>query len=253
MYGAKVSRKGYDVNSCSDNELLFSSEWPLLKLHSTGTYSVSDIGSVTLTTHGLGYYPMYTIYYTKDSGTTTQLDPNSGFYITCDDDKLYIDTTTAVGFGIDSIRWTVYYLDLFTEIDYGSINTTGTAQGSSSDYGIIVSKSGKDYDSTDPRDLALDSRKRSLIVHQVANVAFVSGTVYPNIPSVTHNLGYPPFYLSYEKLSSDSLVYQYVDVGGPFNGVSDTEIILFTTAGAIVPTNSTVSFVVFKDPINATT
>lgn len=252
MAGIKVSRVGFDVNTCADNELLFSSDFPLLKMSSTGTYTVSaDVGAVTLETHGLGYYPAYTIYYTTD-GLTNQLDPSSGFYITCDNDKLYLDTTVAFGNGIQEIQWTIYRQDLFSIVDYGSLNTTPTSQGVTDDYGIIVSKSGAGILTGDPRQLAIDSRKRSLIIHQVDNVEFISGTVYPDIPSVTHNLGYPPLYFSYEKYESDGLVRQWSDVGGPFNGASDTEIILYTTGAAGVPTNATVSFIVFKDPINLT-
>jgi len=249
-YGAKVSRRGFDVKTCADNELLFSSSFPLLKMHSTGTYTVpGSVGTQDLTTHILGYVPLYTIYYVN-SGGESEFDPNSGNYVTADTSRLYIDTDYATTNSISEVRWTIYYLDLFSPVDYGSIKTTSTSRGGYSDYGIKATKEGADVSSTDKRDFSLDSSMRSIIVHSVINCSYVDPGGLPGPQA--HNLGYPPFYLAYEKYDSDSLTRQIVIVDGPFNAVTDTDIILFATGGSYGATNSTLSFVVFKDPINLT-
>jgi len=247
-YGFKISRKGFDVKTCADNELLVSSSFPVLKLHSSGLYEVTaDVGVVILTTHDLGYTPFYLIHLQNSAGNS-EFDPNSAYYITMESNTMNIDTTVAVANGYTHIRWAIYYLDIFKEVDYGNINTMQTTRVTDNDYGIKVSKAGKDVSSTDPRDLALDSRMRSLMVHKVINIRYIDGAGMPS--SRDHGLKYPPIYVSFEKYDSDNLTRQIVISDAPFNAVTDSQVVVLNTGGALNTTSSTLSFVIFKDPIS---
>ena len=46
----RISKPGYDVNNAKDNELLFNSDYPMLKIHKQGT------GKVRINTSGLAVY-----------------------------------------------------------------------------------------------------------------------------------------------------------------------------------------------------
>lgn len=65
QYGIRVAKPGYDVKTAGYNKLLFTSEFPLLKIHDqNGGRLLLDVdgfgasGSVTIH-HGLGYRPIY--------------------------------------------------------------------------------------------------------------------------------------------------------------------------------------------------
>lgn len=64
-WGLKIAQTGNDVKTCPDNKLVYSSEYPQLKIHSTGSGSYIATGSEiygfteTLTTHSLGYRPFF--------------------------------------------------------------------------------------------------------------------------------------------------------------------------------------------------
>lgn len=59
----KISKKGFDVKTAKDDELLFNSNYPMLKIHSQGagalTCTVDEpIASIEIP-HDLGIIPMY--------------------------------------------------------------------------------------------------------------------------------------------------------------------------------------------------
>jgi capsule polysaccharide modification protein KpsS len=60
-YGIKISKSGYDYDD-GDRRLIYNSKYPLLKIKSigTGTLTVtSGSGSKTVLTHSLGYKPFF--------------------------------------------------------------------------------------------------------------------------------------------------------------------------------------------------
>lgn len=65
-HGILATKVGYDADTASIDELLLSSEYPILKYHSDSTGSVTVnsgglAGSVTFT-HSLGYVPLFICY-----------------------------------------------------------------------------------------------------------------------------------------------------------------------------------------------
>jgi len=80
-WGLKIAQTGYDVKTCTDNHLVYSSEYPQLKMHSSGSGTYTATGatllgfSTVLTTHNLGYRPFFILW--VDIGSGYQIVPVS--------------------------------------------------------------------------------------------------------------------------------------------------------------------------------
>ena len=69
--GIKISREGKPVETARDNELIFNSDYPSLKIQSqgSGTHTFTNHeGNKRLSTHNLGYRPFYAIWVDEGSG-----------------------------------------------------------------------------------------------------------------------------------------------------------------------------------------
>lgn len=65
-YGIKVSQDGFDVGTCSDFNLVFSSKYDILKIGTVGTGSFTTGGTATIA-HNFGYTPSYLLYLSDDN------------------------------------------------------------------------------------------------------------------------------------------------------------------------------------------
>jgi len=259
IFGAKVSRQGFDVRTCADQELLYSSEFPLLKLHESGTYTiVNGAGVTTMVTHNLGYFPVFTIF--NDSKADIGVNTNTSSFKSYGKDvywattsALVIDNDIAYAYGARTIRYNIYRQDMFTAVDYGSILTTASTKGATDNFGIKVAKEGKSINSSDYRDFAIHSSLRSLLINKV----IVHDHTFDSTPSSplfteAHGLTYPPLFLSFEKMDiDDAKAFSIYSADGPFFAADNTNINAYSTAGQYNSSDSLISFVVFKDPINS--
>lgn len=213
-YGAAVSQKGYDVKTCADRFLVYSSAFQTLKVYNT--YSVSTtIPSGTKHTitinHNLGYYAPFIVvyngssrigvsrsYFFADSKTGSLDAQNTINTLTID---IYLnfdmDSDPAPQAG-DTVYFTVYlFLNDFTSISHAERNT-GTSSGSSStDYGIRISKAGFDVSSCDDKDCVLSSSFFNQVIDQVG-VFEATADGYDQEISITDQ-GYVPSVLAYYK------------------------------------------------------
>ena len=80
-YGLKISKEGIDVKTGDDKDMIFHSDYPLLKgsLKGSGTKLLtSGIASTTTISHNLGYIPFIVVYiddgYNKFSVAPVQAD-----------------------------------------------------------------------------------------------------------------------------------------------------------------------------------
>lgn len=187
--GLKVSRVGFDVDTASDKQLSFSSEWPLLPIEAEGDFTIPASGGsgvVDVFTHNLGYVPIFTMQNVTAGPGAPLLWPNSCL---ASDEKIYYDgpLDTAI-----DIKWKVYRRPMLQNVEYDKSDVGDATPGLDNDYGLLVSLPGKDILSTDKRDFSIRSDVRQLMIAQ-SNYT----SDFQDSWEITHNLGYKPMYLFY--------------------------------------------------------
>lgn len=163
-YGIKVSQAGYSVGTAADQNLLFSSSWPVLKIGFTDSVAVPAGETVTIP-HHLGYPPLF---FSQCLDVTLF---NTSIQTTVDSTNLYLisgasDTIT--------VRYYICRNPLNTNyqaIDNSSVQTASTVTYDPN-FGIKITKPNKDMSSTDLRDYTVHSGTRSIMVE-----AIVSGSI----------------------------------------------------------------------------
>jgi len=206
-YGMAVSQRGYDVKSCADRFLLYSSAFQTLKIHSitkvTGTLPITI-------THNLGYYcPFEVIAHDAPQYAV------EGWKRIPFSDGMFYNSCTAKG-GLNSITivdgeydeevsnsyTVIIYLDDFATVSEKDVNT-GTSSGSySEDYGFRVSKDGYDVKTCTDLQCAMSSKQGfSEIVHKKGINTERSGQCV-----VSHNQGTPLKFLAFQKNTGDSYI-----------------------------------------------
>jgi hypothetical protein len=199
-----VSQKGYDVKTCSDRFLVYSSAFRSLKVFttSTGSTTIPTSGSgltnnVTFT-HNLGYFAPNIVVY---NGSTTlgveksYFNSDSAFQlplsiaentITIGVDEYFDEGFSNYG---DTVYFTFYqFIDTFDSYTASTINTATTSGSASSDYGFRISKDGFDVKTCTDIDCVISSSFFTSIVHKKG--IDTTGTV-------SHGLGYVPAYLGF--------------------------------------------------------
>lgn len=245
-YGIRVSQKGYDVKTCADKNLSWSSSFQTLKIFSTyavtSTIPVTGVNTITIT-HGLGYIAPYIVVY---NGSTTIGQSNSYFFadsqlialytrgytntIEIDVDEFFDFLASATG---ATVYFTVYvFLDDFRTVAERNIDTGADTVGSlSSNYGLRVSKNGYDVKTCTSDQLAFSSSFFNQIIHKKGIVT--------SLP-VSHNLGYIPAHLTFMKFSGNAYIENY-----PFFGTDST-----TLDSTGISVGDSVYYIIFKNSIS---
>lgn len=241
----KVSQSGFDVKTAGDQDLVFSSEFPVLKEEKSGLFdAISTSVYVPVYEHNLSYDPFFLIYDSQG-----QFVLGSGWGV--DENKLYIGPDVPSG----TYRWVVYRLKLFENYEAPALKVQFTsAGGDDRRFGIKISKEGKDISSTDLRDFTIHSRARSPLVHKVSAKDW-TGSAQDN-HTVDPGLPYNPIAFGFAKLSNVSAGEPAVTTNLISGGQSipklsrnaGTRQIVINSAGTAT---SKTSVVLFKDPILA--
>ncbi len=191
--GVKTSLKGYDVNTCADYELLFSSSWPVLKIEAQGTYTINDASiDQDIYTHNLGYVPMFFGY--EVSGNTSYLNIKNTYFSATSTKLRWLGGTEGHPAGSITMCYYIYRYSMSTNFTANSIKTSSTSKNVINDCGVKISKDGKNITSTESRDFVLHSSYRTLQIHKT--VAFTeSSTGWGR--TISHYLGYEPLFLFY--------------------------------------------------------
>lgn len=209
--GTKVSQKTYDIKECADRFLTYSSAFRTLKIFKVSSASTTipttgNVNTITIT-NNLGYYaPAIVIY----NGSTT-IGQNNSYFMTdsqstlnvkiyTDKIEILVDEFFDEGYSNigDTVYFTVYsFLDTFDEYTSAVINSDTTTAGSSSDYGIRISKEGFDVKTCLPTQLIVSSSYFANIVQKKG--IDTTGTV-------AHVLGYIPSFLGFYKNSGNSFL-----------------------------------------------
>lgn len=245
-----IARSGYGVDDANDRELSFNSSWPLLPIEAEGIFEVKNTLSspVTIYEHGLGYAPVFKVYYLKDGYLYPTPDSYQlGSPCTVDTNNLiwrgsyYSDTPM-------NLYWKIYRRPIEKNQDFDNYDLTTTTTKEGDQGKLIIAMPGKDTNSKDPRDISFHSSWKQLIIDSsMYGVAELIGNYYTI--SITHNLGYRPMYLSYYKNSNnewqqmgDSDIYRAT--------VTTTSISFKLTPGSVGDTAPTLALIVFKSTIN---
>lgn len=245
-YGIKVSQDGYDIETCADYQLLFSSKWPNLKIGLSGAFTISDASiDSTIVTHNLGYDPVFWVF---ASGSYLNTGDNNSLAIGSGSaQSLRIDSTSLKFFGSElaspgtfSGYYYIFRQNMATTVAANDFSVIPAVAVGGTTYGFKVTKTGASTSSTDGRDFAIHSSFRSPQIHMAAQ--FIMGG--SNTQVVNHNLGYVPLYFVYRKIDSSST--WYMDASDQENGVSadNTTLTIVSAAG------STFYYIIFKDPFN---
>ncbi len=241
-YGAKVSRQGFDVDTASDKQLAFSSEFPLLPIEAEGQFSVTADTSYdqAIYTHNLGYAPVFFFWY--ETGGKLYPDGVRFPY------NVYVTSTTIhledYIFEDGTIHWKVFRRALGTTYEATIINSTDATEKDSGDYGITISLPGKDISSTDKRNFGVRSDVRQLMIHKTG----LTGSV--TTATINHGLNYKPMYWLYLETG-------YRNPAGSFSLIAETDDFLVEVTTTQLSwtfyagDSFRYAYLIFKDPINA--
>jgi hypothetical protein len=212
-FGALVTLKGYDAESCPDRFLAFSSSFQNLKTFAR--YSVSTTipasGTNTITiNHNLGDYAPFLVVYNDTSNNKAYfMSGKTGYslhnFIRQYQNKLEIDVDNAYASWFGSVGQTAYFtvyifLDDFATVSEEILSTAGSAGGAGNDYGIRVSKDGYDADNCTDDQLAFSSSFFTALINKKG----ISDTA--GLATISHNLGYAPSALAYGKKDGESFI-----------------------------------------------
>lgn len=198
--GIKVSQLGYDAENAADQNLLFSSGWPNLKIEKTGTASLFAGVDQDIYVHNLGYPPFFLIEQFDSNGSriagVRQRLSDPQYYVT--DNKLAVHGGTDITLPTFNIRFYICRLPLDQPFQAPTYRLSGESQGAKKEnFGVKVLKLGKNSGSTDLRDYTIHSGTRSPQVHSVTTGAL--GLVAPDDYELTwvNDLGYNPLFFAF--------------------------------------------------------
>jgi hypothetical protein len=246
-YGAAVSQKGYDVKTCADKFLVYSSAFQTLKIYQTYTSSttvpVSGDNTITIT-HSLGYIAPFLVVYNGNSvdGLGTSYIMTEGASSVSLDVRKRVNTLEIVVSDTfnaptgSTVYFTIYiFLDDFRTVAESNINAGTSSGASSTDYGFRISKSGFDVKTCADKDCVITSSQYSQLVHKKSSQATTGDDVV-----ITHNLGYIPAFLSYARYYTDD----YVQFWNEYTDITSSNITMYSfTAGD----SQYAYFIVFKN------
>ena len=226
-YGLAFSQRGYDVKTCADRYLVYSSAFQTLKIHIAATASTTiprydEPDRVIPIYHNLGYLTPFLVVYNGSSriglgrsyiGNDAEAQINALMYtnrldIVVSSDFNYYSfnndgTSSQEG---DTVYFTAYiFLNGFNEIPQRDINQSVISGGSSSDYGFRISKPGFDVKTCTDDQCIAGSSFFNAIVHKQG--AYYNGTDQAQEIEIVHNAGYIPHFFSYWKDQNTDYIY----------------------------------------------
>jgi len=251
-YGIKIAQLGYDARTAADQNLLFSSSWPLLKIAYTDSVSVPANSTYTYA-HNFGFPPFHF------GPTDDNNSPLTLLQTKVDSTNLYIINGNATA---QTARFYLCYNPL--NINFQALDNQNyqlyTAQPYDKNYGIKIVKQNKNINSTDLRDFTVHSGTRSLMIEGIVSGILANEPILPggNFNTVFYQskLPYPSLYFGF--WSPDGITYNFLSgfgQSGPKMARGTAYTIKYTETMWILPKLNTPSqtgcIYVFKDPFIA--
>lgn len=249
----KLAQPGFDVKTAGDENLIYNSNWPLLKIYQQGQFTApTNADSPVLATHDLGFIPMCWFF------SNLPISNYNTFAATAADERAeYFGPGFAVPQIYDnriivpneffkhyqSFYYYIFALDLTKQFTAPIVKTGGV--GGKSRKVFKIAKPNKDIFSSRLEDYVVHSQARSPLIHSVN-----PGVVNENIGAagyaftVYHNLGYNPMFFGYTKNADGS--YRQINTGSSGSTIfrADEQKIRWQEA----PSGRELTIVVLKDP-----
>jgi hypothetical protein len=242
-YGIKVSQEGYDVRTCADKDLLFSSSWPTLEILYEGETTVPSMGTLIFN-HGLGYPPAFLCYLVASNNATMASSPQFIGAPYIDNDNLSI---LSGAFGDRLLHYIIFNWNLLTNYTSPVSGRSSSLGDINKDYGVKISKEGYDVGNCDIKDQVLNSGGRTPMIHMAGYGTMAS---FVNA-EITHNLGYIPFFLDYvDEGTGGYFPRRSYDISATDSGISIFDHI--TTTKLTIPSylpGGDYAYIIFKDPV----
>lgn len=201
----KLAQPGIDVKTAGDENLVYNSNWPLLKIHDQGQVSIDTQPSrLKITDHNLGYVPAY--WYIAN--TTLDVVVNSSVpvsdyraewagdvYFTPSVDKtsLYYDMGINPDKGPNKFYYYIFALDIETPYLAPKIRSGGVIGPRNTKTVFKLAKQNKDISSSSLEDYVINSEARSPMIHAVTQLILDS----TGSATFNHNLGYVPMFFAF--------------------------------------------------------
>lgn len=258
----KLAQPGFDVKTAGDENLIYNSNWPLLKIYKTGSFTSNNIGATLgiiteITQHDLGYVPMFWIYSNQPieswSLTQTAALGNRSDYIgqvnfvipTMSRNRLTITSNVSSLNNYISFRYYIFALDLDKQYTAPIIKVGNQTAGKRGKSVFKLAKSGKDINSPNLNDYAIHSDARSPLIHSV-NPGIVNEDIGGGSYAFTiyHNLGYAPMFFGYLKGASGSYTQTATGGGGTTKFTADEQKVRYQSTA----NGQALTIVILKDP-----
>lgn len=262
----KLAQPGYDVKTAGDENLIYNSNWPLLKIYKQGSFTTSQLSDPytfeTVVKHDLGYFPFFWCFAnlpleTWNAPSSVTPVQRSEFMIPIQAGGVVI-TKDRLLFGPDnithgSIQFYYYIFALDLEKNYIAPQIkVGGIQGESGSNTFKLAKEGKSIDSNRLEDYIIHSKARSPLVHMIKNdICGSDETTYNYVAS--HNLGYIPMFFGFSKntVAGNETVDNYSPLFTASSGpgfIADNNTVKWR--GSINNLFPLLSTVILKDPFN---
>lgn len=248
-----TARAGYGVDDANDRELSFNSEWPLLPIEAEGSFEVNNTLSspTTIYNHGLGYPPVFRVYFEKDGYLQPVPDSSLyGFGTTCAVDSsnlvwrdVYFSATPM------NLYWKIYRRSIETNQDLDPYDLTAATTQSGEQGKIVIAMPNKNIDDNNPNEIAFNSNWKQLIIDSSKyGLADTSDPSYYTI-TINHNLGYRPMYWAYYKNTNNE--WQFISSLDVYRAtVTTTSLSYKLSVGSWGGGTPTLALILYKSTIN---
>ena len=254
QHSIKLAQQGYDVNTCGDENLIFSSQWPLLKIYESGPFTISDVSQQqVIATHDLGFPAMFWVF----NNVTPQFEYNGGASANANrsdfgNNQVVMSNSQLIWdpilYGLSTGTYQGYYYifanDLTTQFTAPANNVGGLPAGVSPNRAFRIAKTGQSVHSTNLKDFVIHSDTRSPLIHSV-NPGMVSQQPAGSYAFIVpHDLDYVPMFFGYGLNTDSTYSLLFTGSGGSTVFSADTNQVTFAsgTAGAQL------TIVILKDP-----
>lgn len=248
----KLAQPGYDVHTAGDENLIYNSNWPLLKTYQEGSYKTDNIGVVNnIADHDLNFVPFFWYFANTPIGAWANLftagqDFRSEYMGPVGDGAMEIDSKSlkfqpssgspAVT-GKSQLYYQIFALDITKQYNAPIIKVGGVRGGKPTRV-FKIAKEGKVISSDDLFDFVINSRARSPLIHSVNPSPGVTKDF-----QIPHGLNYQPLFFGFEKTSRGTYKAMITGQGGSSSFQADDQAVKFTDTGG-----KELTIVILKDP-----